>query len=76
MQTAVLCLGQDFWGTPLSPYMNFGGTFANSGGHTKSIRFLPVKLNAVFRKYLCSFSFKFELDVSSFGSRKGAVTVK
>ena len=34
---SVLCLGQDFWGTPVSPYLNFRGTFANSGGHTKSI---------------------------------------
>ena len=46
----VLCLGQDFWGT--HPYLNFRGTFANSDRHTKSIRFLPVKLNAVFGKFL------------------------
>ena len=32
---SVLCLAQDFWGTPVSPYLNFRGTFANSGGHTK-----------------------------------------
>ena len=37
--TAVLCLGQDSWGTPVSLYPNFRGTFAKSGGHTKSIRF-------------------------------------
>ena len=35
--SSVLCLGQDFWGTLVSPYLNFRGTFANSGGHTKSI---------------------------------------
>ena len=29
--STVLCLGQDFWGTPVSPYLNFRGTFANSG---------------------------------------------
>ena len=46
-KNAVLCLGQDFWGTPVSHFLNFRGTFANSGGHTKSIRFLPVELNAV-----------------------------
>ena len=33
----MLCLGQDFWGTQVSPFLNFRETFANSGGHTKSI---------------------------------------
>ena len=51
----VLCLGQDFWGIPVSPYLNFWGTFANSGGHTNSIWFLPVKLKTVFRKFLFIF---------------------
>ena len=37
LYTAVLCLGQDFWGTPVSPYLNYRGTFAISGGHTNSI---------------------------------------
>ena len=31
----VLCLGPEYWGTPVSPYLNFRGIFANSGGHTK-----------------------------------------
>ena len=44
----MLCLDQDLWGTPVSLSPNFRGTFANSGGHTKSIQFLPVKLNTVF----------------------------
>ena len=45
----VLCLVQDFWGTLVFPYLNFKGVlnFAKSGGHTKSIQFLAVKLNAV-----------------------------
>ena len=29
-----------------------GGAFAKSGGQTKSIRFLPVKLKTVFGKFL------------------------
>ena len=43
---AVLCLGQDFLGTQVSLYLNFRGTFTNSGGQTKSFKFLPVKLNS------------------------------
>ena len=42
---SVLCLGQDFWGTQVSLYLNFRGTFTNSGGDAKSFKFLPVKLN-------------------------------
>ena len=34
---SVLCLDQNFLGTLVSPYLNFRATFANSGGHTKSI---------------------------------------
>ena len=30
----------------MSLYLNFRGTFTNSGGHTKSFKFLPVKLNS------------------------------
>ena len=29
----------------MSLYLNFRGTFTNSGGHTKSFKILPVKLN-------------------------------
>ena len=68
--STVLCLGQDFWGTPVSLYLNFRGTFTNSGGHTKSFKFLPVKLNS-YPEISVHFSFKFELDVNSFGSRRG-----
>ena len=67
----MLCLGQDFWGTPVSPYLNFRGTFANSGGHTKSIWFLPVKWIQFSGNFSSSF-FRFELDVDSLGSRRGA----
>ena len=42
----MLCLGQDFWGTQVSLYLNFRGTFTNSGGQTKSFKFLPAKLNS------------------------------
>ena len=68
----VLCLGQDFWGTQVSLYMylNYRGTFTNSGGHTKSFKFLPVKLN-IYPKISVHFLFKFELNVDSFGSRRG-----
>ena len=30
----------------MSLYLNFRGTFTNSGGHTKNFKFLPVKLNS------------------------------
>ena len=42
MGKSVLCIGQDFWGTPVSPYLTFRGTFTYSGGHTKSLKFLLV----------------------------------
>ena len=29
----------------MSLYLNFRGTLPNAGGHTKSFKFLPVKLN-------------------------------
>ena len=66
----VLCLGQDFWGTQVYLYLNFFGTFTNSAGHTKSFNFLPVKLNS-YPEISVHFLFKFELDVDSFGSRRG-----
>ena len=67
---SVLRLGQDFWGTQVSLYLNFRGTFTNSGGHTKSFKFLPVKLSS-YLEISVHFSFKFELDVDSFGLRRG-----
>ena len=30
----------------MSLYLNFKRAFTNSGGHTKSFKFLPVKLNS------------------------------
>ena len=67
---AVLCLGQYFWGTQVSLYLNFRVLFTNSRGHTKSFKFLPVKLNS-YPETSVHFFFKFELNVDSFGSRKG-----
>ena len=51
-------------------YLNFRGTFTNSWGHTKSLKFLHVKLNS-YPEISVYFLFKFELDVDSFGSRRG-----
>ena len=65
----VLCLGQDFWGTQVSLYLNFRGTITNSGTHTKSLKFLPVKLNS-YPEISVNFLFEFELDVDSLGSRR------
>ena len=50
--------------------LNLRGTFSNSWGHTKSWKFLPVKLNS-YPEISVHFLFKFELDVDSFGSRRG-----
>ena len=52
----------------MSLYLHFRGTFTNSGGHTKSFKFLPVKLNS-YPKISVHFLFKFELDVDRFASR-------
>ena len=66
----MLCLGQDFLGTQVSLYLNLRGTFTNSGGQTKSFKFLPAKLNS-YPEISVHFLFKFELDVDRFGSRRG-----
>ena len=58
----------------MPPYLNFIWTFANSGGHTKSVPFLPVKLNTVSSYNFGWFPFVytyFVLDFDSFGSRMG-----
>ena len=65
----MLCIGQDFWGTPLSLNLNFRGTFTNSGGHTKSFKILPVKCNS-YPEISVHFFFKFELDVDKFWLEK------
>ena len=54
----------------MSLYLNFRGTFTNSGGHTKSFKFLPVELNS-YQEFFVYFLFKFELYVDSFGSTRG-----
>ena len=54
----------------MSLYLNFRGTFTNSGGHTKSFKFLPVKLNSC-PEISAHFLFKFELNIDRFGSRRG-----
>ena len=46
----------------MSLYLNFRGTFTNFGGHTKSFKTLPVKLNR-YLEFLFIILFKFELDV-------------
>ena len=66
----MLCLGQDFRGTQVSLYLNFRGTFTNSGGHTKSFIFLHVKMNSHLEISVLLL-FKYELDVDSFGSKRG-----
>ena len=54
----------------MSLYLNFRGTFTNSGGNTKSFKFLPVILNIYsYQEISVHFLFKFELDIDSFGSR-------
>ena len=54
----------------MSLYLNFRGTFTNSGGHTKSFNILPVKLNS-YPEISAHFLFKFELNVDRFTSRRG-----
>ena len=54
----------------MSLYLTFRRAFTNSGGHTDSFKFLPVKLNS-YPEISVNFLFKFELDVDSFASRRG-----
>ena len=49
---------------------HFRGTYTNSGGQTKSFKFLPIKLNCSYQEISVHFLFKFELDVDSFGLRR------
>ena len=52
-------------------FFRFGlPTITNSGGHTKSFKFLPVKLNS-YPEISVHFLFEFVLDVHRFGSRRG-----
>ena len=53
----------------MSLFLNFRETFTNSGGHTKSFKFLPVKLKS-YPEISVHFLFKFELNVDRFGSRR------
>ena len=50
----------------MSLYLNFRGTFTNSGGHAKSFKFLAVKFNS-YPEISVHFLLKFELDVDRFG---------
>ena len=54
----------------MSLYLNFRGTITNSGGRTKSFKFLPVTLNS-YQEISVHFLFKFELHVDSFVLRRG-----
>ena len=55
-------------GVPLPEFQ--GDINTNSGGHTKSFKFLPVKLNS-YPEISAHFLFNFELNVDRFGSRRG-----
>ena len=68
---AVLCLGQDFWETLVSPYLNFKGTLANSWGHTEITLLIGIQFRVIISGSFCSFLHHFELDVDGLGSRKG-----
>ena len=59
-----------FLGDTGVPLPEFQGDITNSGGHTKSFKFLPVKLNS-YPEISVHFLLKFELDVDRFGSRRG-----
>ena len=54
----------------MSLYLNLRGTFTNSVVYTKSFKFLPVKSNS-YPEISDNFLFKFEIDVDSFGTRRG-----
>ena len=60
-----------FLGDTGVPLPEFQGDIHKFWGHTKSFKFLPVKLNS-YPEIPVNFSFKFELDVDSFGSIRGA----
>ena len=51
--------------------LHFRGTCTNSGEQTKPFKFFPVKLNCIYLEISVHFLFKFELDVNSFGLRRG-----
>ena len=51
-------------------YLNFRGTFTNSGGHNKTFQIFTCNLNS-YREISVNFLIKLELDVNSFGSRRG-----
>ena len=66
----MLCLGQDFWGDTGVPLPEFQGDIYKFWGRTQIFEFLPVKLNS-YREISVHFLFNFELNVNSFGSRRG-----
>ena len=58
-----------FLGDTGVPQFEFQGDIYKFWVHTKSYKFLPVKLNS-YQEISVQFSFKFD-DVDSFGSRRG-----
>ena len=59
-----------FLGDTGVPLPEFQGDIYKFWGHTKSFKFLPVKLNS-YPEISIHFSFEFELDVDRFGSKRG-----
>ena len=57
-----------FLGDTGVPLTEFQGDIYKFWGHTKSFKFLPIKLN-IYPEIFVHFLFKFELDADSFGSR-------
>ena len=73
---AVLCLGQEFWGTPVSPYLNFRGTFANSGGHTKFHLIFTCKIKNSFPEISVLFYLHLSLMTIVLAQEGVQITVK
>ena len=63
----MLCLGQDFWGTPVSLYPNL-----QILGAKPNLSDFYLLNRIQFLGSFGSFFIHFELDVYSFGSRRGA----
>ena len=59
-----------FLGDTGVPLPEFQGDIYKFLGTHQNFQILPVKLNSLYGNF-CSFIFKFELNVDSFGSRSG-----
>ena len=66
----MLCLGQDFGGDTGVLLPKFQGDIYKFWGTQLIFQFLPVKLNS-YPEISVNFLFKFELNVDSFGLRRG-----